>query len=192
MNPLKYICNLFLNLFTKDSKAEGISDKINKAPVRNLRKVIILDRDDLIDSVKDISILDISMRSFKMESVSDYEWQVAKFIVFRTPGCIKVLKDVWNILELFPNISVREGNLIKYMEVKHAANFLADEGYANVFWSIANVQERLDARGIDFDSFQAEEVIEYINETYDPSVGINWGIVDDAIDSIIGGEDEEQ
>ena len=48
-------------------------------------------------------------------------------------------------------------------------------------WSIGDIEMKCQELGLDINTDNTDEIIDYLDNTFDASIGINWDVIEDAI-----------
>ena len=52
-------------------------------------------------------------------------------------------------------------------------------------WSLQDIYEAAASKGYSFDQDELESVVDYLSNNFDAGIGINWVVIEEAIDYII-------
>lgn len=71
--------------------------------------------------------------------------------------------------------------------LKHITPKLIDPDYLSTWWNISDVFDAAETMGVDLSVQQAQDVLSFIRANHDASVGVNWEVIELAIERIAGG-----
>jgi len=72
--------------------------------------------------------------------------------------------------------------------VDEALKVLKDAGCIEVLWNVNDIEVQAERMGIELTGNQLKKVTTYIEEKHDADIGLNWGVIEIAINKILSNQ----